>query len=57
VRDAIVASNAHPHTDCVGDVVVAHNGIVENYEELREELRERSRVHERHGHRSHPSLD
>ena len=23
--------NAHPHRDCKGDVVVVHNGIVENY--------------------------
>ena len=30
--------NAHPHTDCVGDVVVAHNGIVENYADLRRQL-------------------
>jgi glucosamine--fructose-6-phosphate aminotransferase (isomerizing) len=31
-------ANAHPHTDCVGDVAVVHNGIVENYDTLREEL-------------------
>ncbi len=30
--------NAHPHTDVAGDVVVIHNGIVENYRELRDEL-------------------
>ena len=30
--------NAHPHQDCSGDVVVIHNGIVENYALLREEL-------------------
>ena len=30
--------NAHPHTDCNDDVMVVHNGIVENYVELREEL-------------------
>ncbi len=30
--------NAHPHRDCSGDVVVIHNGIVENYLELRAEL-------------------
>ncbi len=30
--------NAHPHTDCAGDVVVVHNGIVENYSVLRREL-------------------
>jgi len=30
--------NAHPHTDCNGSVAVVHNGIIENYRELREEL-------------------
>lgn len=30
--------NAHPHRDCKGDIVVVHNGIVENYLSLREEL-------------------
>jgi len=34
-------SNAHPHTDCRGEVVVVHNGIVENYLELRRELADR----------------
>ncbi|QKG91335.1 glutamine--fructose-6-phosphate transaminase (isomerizing) [Halorubrum salinarum] len=31
-------ANAHPHTDCVGDVAVVHNGIVENHEALKAEL-------------------
>ncbi len=31
-------TNAHPHTDCTGDLVVIHNGIVENCAELRQEL-------------------
>ena len=30
--------NAHPHTDCTDRVVVVHNGIVENYRELKERL-------------------
>ena len=30
--------NAHPHTDCDNQVVVVHNGIVENYTEIRQEL-------------------
>ncbi len=30
--------NAHPHTDCHGDITVVHNGIIENYAELRDEL-------------------
>ena len=32
--------NAHPHTDCSGRLVVVHNGIIENYHSLREELKE-----------------
>jgi glutamine---fructose-6-phosphate transaminase (isomerizing) len=32
------AKNAHPHMGATGEVVVVHNGIVENYLELREEL-------------------
>ncbi|MCA1954084.1 MAG: glutamine--fructose-6-phosphate transaminase (isomerizing) [Anaerolinea sp.] len=32
------ARNAHPHVSASGEVVVVHNGIVENYLELREEL-------------------
>ncbi|MDH4319826.1 MAG: glutamine--fructose-6-phosphate aminotransferase, partial [Desulfobulbaceae bacterium] len=30
--------NAHPHSDCTGNLVVVHNGIIENYHSLREEL-------------------
>src|SRR6266511_2532571 len=30
--------NAHPHTDCHGSLVVVHNGILENYVELKERL-------------------
>ncbi|MGH9356188.1 MAG: glutamine--fructose-6-phosphate transaminase (isomerizing) [Terriglobia bacterium] len=30
--------NAHPHRDCHGTVAVVHNGIIENYEELKQEL-------------------
>ncbi len=33
--------NAHPHTDCRGEISLVHNGIIENYYELREELRAR----------------
>ncbi|MDD1634045.1 MAG: isomerizing glutamine--fructose-6-phosphate transaminase, partial [Methanomicrobiales archaeon] len=33
--------NAHPHTDCTGKIAVVHNGIIENYVGLREELEER----------------
>ncbi|MBO8129147.1 MAG: glutamine--fructose-6-phosphate transaminase (isomerizing) [Peptococcaceae bacterium] len=31
--------NAHPHTDCTGNIAVVHNGIIENYLELREWLK------------------
>jgi glucosamine--fructose-6-phosphate aminotransferase (isomerizing) len=30
--------NAHPHRDCTGHIVVVHNGIIENYLELKKEL-------------------
>jgi glutamine---fructose-6-phosphate transaminase (isomerizing) len=36
--------NAHPHRDCTGQIVVVHNGIIENYLELKREL-------QREGHR------
>src|ERR1700731_1830469 len=32
--------NAHPHRDCHGDIVVVHNGIVENYLALKHQLME-----------------
>ncbi len=31
--------NAHPHRDCTGSLVVVHNGIIENYKDLKKELR------------------
>ncbi|WP_306052041.1 glutamine--fructose-6-phosphate transaminase (isomerizing) [Natronococcus wangiae] len=31
-------ANAHPHTDCTDAVAVVHNGIIENYQSLRDEL-------------------
>lgn len=37
-------ANAHPHASCDGRIAVVHNGIIENFAELREEL-------ERRGHR------
>jgi glucosamine--fructose-6-phosphate aminotransferase (isomerizing) len=30
--------NAHPHRDCSGEIVVVHNGIIENYVELKNQL-------------------
>ena len=34
----VTIQNAHPHLDCTGQLAVIHNGIVENFQELREEL-------------------
>ncbi len=36
--------NAHPHVSCKGDVAVVHNGIIENFLELRKQLEERKHV-------------
>ena len=36
--------NAHPHTSCDGRIAIVHNGIIENFAELREELVARSHV-------------
>jgi glucosamine--fructose-6-phosphate aminotransferase (isomerizing) len=33
--------NAHPHQDCTGEITVIHNGIIENFRELRDGLAER----------------
>jgi len=31
-------ANAHPHTDCNNEIAIVHNGIIENYGELKKEL-------------------
>ena len=36
--------NSHPHTDCTGDFAVVHNGIIENYLVLKEQLIEKGHV-------------
>ncbi|SEV99122.1 glutamine--fructose-6-phosphate transaminase (isomerizing) [Natrinema salifodinae] len=36
--------NAHPHTDTAGDVAVVHNGVIDNYDELRADLQEKGHV-------------
>ena len=33
--------NAHPHSDCTGTLVVVHNGIIENFSELKTEMESR----------------
>lgn len=35
---AVTQANAHPHCDCSGHVAVVHNGIIENYQELKRQL-------------------
>jgi glucosamine--fructose-6-phosphate aminotransferase (isomerizing) len=36
--------NAHPHRDCKGEIVVVHNGIVENYLALKQQLQHEGHV-------------
>ncbi|MGC9435106.1 MAG: glutamine--fructose-6-phosphate transaminase (isomerizing) [Methanomicrobiales archaeon] len=36
--------NAHPHADCTGRITVVHNGIIENFLELRRELEDRGHL-------------
>jgi glucosamine--fructose-6-phosphate aminotransferase (isomerizing) len=36
--------NAHPHQDCTGEITVIHNGIIENFRELRDGLEERGHI-------------
>ncbi|OGH60404.1 MAG: hypothetical protein A3G34_10210 [Candidatus Lindowbacteria bacterium RIFCSPLOWO2_12_FULL_62_27] len=37
----VTVANAHPHPDCAGRIAVVHNGIIENHERLRADLRRR----------------
>jgi glucosamine--fructose-6-phosphate aminotransferase (isomerizing) len=37
-------ANAHPHTDCTGNLVVVHNGIIENYYALRQQLQDEGHI-------------
>jgi glutamine---fructose-6-phosphate transaminase (isomerizing) len=41
---SVTESNAHPHRDCRGEIAVVHNGIIDNADELRAELRARGHV-------------
>lgn len=34
----VFPENAHPHTDCKQEIAVVHNGIIENYQELKQSL-------------------
>lgn len=37
-------ANAHPHSDCSGELVVVHNGIIENFQTLRERLKAKGHI-------------
>jgi glucosamine--fructose-6-phosphate aminotransferase (isomerizing) len=39
-----IAKNSHPHLDCNNKIAVVHNGIIENYQDLRKELASRGHV-------------
>jgi len=47
---AVTRWNAHPHIDCSGKIVVVHNGIIENYVDLKRDL-------ERKGHKFRTQTD
>lgn len=36
--------NAHPHIDCTHQIAVVHNGIIENYQELRQMLQDKGHI-------------
>lgn len=36
--------NAHPHLDCANQIAVVHNGIIENYKELRQILKDKGHI-------------
>ncbi|MFA6489791.1 MAG: glutamine--fructose-6-phosphate transaminase (isomerizing) [Candidatus Micrarchaeia archaeon] len=37
----VTVGNAHPHTDCAGKIFVVHNGVIENFGELKDSLASR----------------
>jgi glucosamine--fructose-6-phosphate aminotransferase (isomerizing) len=36
--------NAHPHSDCNNELVIVHNGIIENYQTLKKDLKKRGHI-------------
>jgi glucosamine--fructose-6-phosphate aminotransferase (isomerizing) len=38
---AVCRENAHPHTDCTKSIILAHNGVIENYSKIKNELAEK----------------
>src|SRR3989338_7472172 len=41
---SVTKNNAHPHADCSNKIVIVHNGIIENYSELKDRLIEKGHV-------------
>lgn len=41
---AVTEANAHPHLDCKGKIAIVHNGIIDNYLELKEELMKKNHI-------------
>jgi len=40
----VTEANAHPHSDCRGELFVVHNGIIDNFQELRNELENQGHI-------------
>jgi len=41
---SVSESNSHPHCDCKGEISLVHNGIIENYQELKKDLIEKGHI-------------
>lgn len=41
---SVTEANAHPHGDCKNEIAVVHNGIIENYQDLKDELVARGHI-------------
>src|SRR3989338_1373612 len=41
----VTKENAHPHLDCSGTIAVVHNGIVENYQQIHNDLNSNDKIH------------
>jgi glucosamine--fructose-6-phosphate aminotransferase (isomerizing) len=41
---SVTDTNAHPHLDCSGKIAVVHNGIVENYQEIKNLLADKHKI-------------
>ncbi len=40
----VTKENAHPHVDCTGKIIVVHNGIIDNFQELKQDLEKQGHV-------------